>query len=191
MVGLPIAAETLIVRCVSGFVKFRGNALQVLPWLALAAFMFWNVRGSSGASGAIPVGSQMPQLSATLTDGSQFELAKTSSVVVLNFWASYCGPCKAEAPMLSEVQQAQGSDVKVVGLSVEPFALAEVARRAGGIGMHYSVGVADEALLSRLRVQSVPTTYVIAKSGKVVLSRVGAITSRELEAALEAARNAT
>jgi thioredoxin-like negative regulator of GroEL len=54
--------------------------------------------------------------------------------------------------------------------------------------MHYGVGVAEEALLSQLRVQSVPTTYVIAKSGKIVLSHVGVVGKRELAAALEEAR---
>jgi hypothetical protein len=87
--------------------------------------------------------------------------------------------------------QAQATDIKVVGLSVETVSADVVASQARRIGMRYAVGVADEALLSRLRVQSVPTTYVIAKNGKVVLSRVGAISSGELEAALAAGRDAS
>jgi cytochrome c biogenesis protein CcmG, thiol:disulfide interchange protein DsbE len=174
---------------VSRIEQLRKYALRALPLVAMAGLMSWNSFGQ-GPSAGVAVGSQMPPLSAPLADGSRFDLTHVDGIVVLNFWASYCGPCRAEAPMFSDLQ-AQGTDVHVVGLSVEPFPLSEVARRAGGIGMRYPVGVADEALLSRLRVQSVPTTYVIGKTGKVVLSRVGAISKNELDAALEAARDAT
>jgi thiol-disulfide isomerase/thioredoxin len=127
----------------------------------------------------------------TLADGNTVPLSGSDSVVVLNFWASYCGPCRAEAPVLSEVQaQAvdMGMDVRVVGLSVEALSPNDVTRQASQLGMHYGVGVAEEALLSQLRVQSVPTTYVIAKSGKIVLSHVGVLGKRQLAAALEEAR---
>ena len=83
---------------------------------------------------------------------------------------------------------AQAPDVKVVGLSVEPLQNEIVAKQAANIGMRYPVGVADEALLSRFRVQSVPTTYVISKTGKLVLSRVGAVSESELHHALKDAR---
>jgi len=162
---------------------------RALPWIALAGFMAYQAR-SSAPTGEFPVGSQLPPLSAVLSDGSSFAPSTSDQVIVLNFWASYCEPCRVEAPLLSRVQ-ATTRDVKVVGLSVEPLSLNEVARRAQQLGMHFPVGVAGEALLSRLRVQSVPTTYVIGKSGKIVLSRVGVLSSRELEAALSAARSAS
>jgi thiol-disulfide isomerase/thioredoxin len=126
-----------------------------------------------------------------LADGNTIPLSGSGSVVVLNFWASYCGPCRAEAPVLSEVQaQAvdMNMDVRVIGLSVQALSAHDVTRQASQLGMHYGVGVAEEALLSQLRVQSVPTTYVIAKSGKIVLSHVGVVGKRELAAALEEAR---
>ena len=159
-----------------------------LPWFALAIFALWGAR-SFAPSAAFPVGTQLPQLSTQLADGSQFSLQGASGqILVLNFWASYCEPCRAEAPVLTD---AQAKDVRVVGLTVEPFSSSDAARYATRLGMRYPVGVADEALLSRFRVQSVPTTYVIDKNGKIVLSRVGAIAKRELEAAIATARDAT
>jgi thiol-disulfide isomerase/thioredoxin len=156
--------------------------------LAFVIFAFWGIRGLAPGA-AFPVGSELPHVSAELADGSHFSLAEVSGqILVLNFWASYCGPCRDEAPVLSG---AQAQDVRVVGLTVEPFTSADAARHATRIGMRFPVGVADEALLSRFRVQSVPTTYVIDKHGKIVLSRVGAIDKRELEAAIAAARDAT
>ena len=187
-------SDAAIVPVVSQLAQLRTlvrRGLRVLrvflPWIAVGAFMLWSAR-HAGSHAAFPVGSRLPARSVTLADGSTVPLSGSDSVVVLNFWASYCAPCRAEAPALSEAQaKAQGVDVRVVGLSVEALSPEDVTRQASRLGMHYGVGVADEALLSQLRVQSVPTTYVIAKSGKIVLSHVGALSQRELAAALEEA----
>ena len=146
-------------------------------------------RGGLSPSATFKVGGELPELSTELADGTRFSLAQArDQVVVLNFWASYCQPCRVEAPLLSA---AQAADVRVVGLSVEQYSPAQVAAQARDLGMHYPIGVADEALLSRFRVQSVPTTYVIGKDRKIVLSRVGLLGKRELEEALAAARDAS
>jgi thiol-disulfide isomerase/thioredoxin len=170
----------------SRFAQIGSLLRRGLPLLALAAFVAWASRESSPAT-TLQTGSQLPELFAQLSDGSRFRLASANQLVVLNFWASYCEPCRVEAPVLSAVQ-AQANDVKVVGLSIEAFTPLEAARHAEQIGMHYAIGVADKALLTRMHVESVPTTYVIAKGGKVVLAHVGPIESRELNAAVSEAR---
>ena len=173
----------------SRFDRVLGPLRQHWPLLALVALGVWTLRGGLAPAATFQVGGQLPDVSAQLADGTRFSLAQArDQVVVLNFWASYCQPCRAEAPLLSA---AQAKDVRVVGLSVEQYSPAEVAAQARNIGMQYPVGVADEALLSRFRVQSVPTTYVIGKNGKIVLSRVGGLAKRELDAAIAAARDAT
>lgn len=174
----------------SGLERLRSLFRKSWPLVALGvATLYFGRGGGLSPAAAFQVGAQMPEVSAPLADGTQFSLAQArDQVLVLNFWASYCEPCKVEAPLLSG---AQAPDVRVVGLSVEPYSAAEVAAQARGLGMQYPVGVADEALLSRFRVQSVPTTYVIGKNRKIVLSRVGLLGKRELEQAVATARNAS
>jgi cytochrome c biogenesis protein CcmG/thiol:disulfide interchange protein DsbE len=158
---------------------------RVLPWLALGVFALWSTRGFEPAA-HFGVGGHLPEFSAALTDGSTFSTSETPRrVTVVNFWASYCEPCRAEAPLFS---QAQADGVRVVGLSTEPFTQTEIERRARALGMQYPVGVATPELMSRFGVQALPTTYVVAPDGIVVLSRVGGLGRSELDSALARAR---
>ena len=158
---------------------------RTLPWVALVAGTFWATRQLAPAA-HFPVGSRLPAFAAQLSDGSSFSLEATPrQVVVLSFWASYCAPCRAEAPLLSRLQ---ARDIRVLGLSVEGMPAATVEQQARALGMHYPVGSADRELLERFQVGAVPTTYVIARDGTIVLSRVGAVSRSELEAALASAR---
>jgi cytochrome c biogenesis protein CcmG/thiol:disulfide interchange protein DsbE len=167
-----------------------GSLRRGLPWIALVALAAWTALGFQ-TQAAFPVGSQFPQLATTLADGSHMTLGEQGQqVVVLNFWASYCEPCRVEAPLLSQLQ-AQAGDVRVVGLSVEAGPPDVAATQARKLGMHFSIGVASDELVSQLRVQSVPTTYVIGKSGKIVMAHVGLLRSAELHKALAAARDAS
>jgi thiol-disulfide isomerase/thioredoxin len=161
---------------------------QSLPWLAMIAGVVW-VTGSLGPKASFEVGTKLPAFSAALTDGSQFSLlGGPTQITVLSFWASYCEPCRAEAPMLSA---AQARDVRVVGLSVEGLPATEVAARARALGMRYPVGTADRPLMERFQVRTLPTTYVIAPDGVITLSRVGSISEGELNNAVASARRHT
>jgi len=172
----------------SGLERLRAVLRRSWPLVVLVLATWWMGRGGLSPAAAFQVGGELPELSAELADGTRFSWAQArEQVVVLNFWASYCQPCRVEAPLLSA---AQARDVRVIGLSVEPRSPELVAAQARDLGMHYPVGVADQALLSRFRVQSVPTTYVIGKNRKIVLSRVGVLGERELQEALAAARAA-
>jgi cytochrome c biogenesis protein CcmG/thiol:disulfide interchange protein DsbE len=159
---------------------------QAAPWLLLTGGIFWVTAGGGRQPGAFELGARLPELAVDLSDGSRFELSEARKhVTVLNFWASYCAPCRAEAPILSALQ---APDVRVVGLSIEGLPAQQMLRAAADFGMHYPIAAVDAPLLDRMRVRAVPTTYVIARDGTIVLSRVGGVTRDELEAAIADAR---
>ena len=143
-----------------------------------------------GPAAAFPVGGRLPALAVDVSDGSRLALPSPSAaggeVLVLNFWASYCAPCRAEAPILSSLHARP--DVRVVGLAIEGFPHEQTLRAAQALGIRYPIAECDRPLLEKLRVHAVPTTYVIATDGAIVLSRVGAVSESELLAAIAKAK---
>ena len=98
-------------------------------------------------------------------------------VFVLNFWASWCGPCRAEIPELNKLREELGPrGVEFVGLTTEnPGAASEKVREfASTFGMTYRVGWADPDVFAMLVTRAaIPQTLVVAADGRVVARFVG------------------
>ena len=155
-------------------------------WLILGAFVLaaYALALAQGG-GTIEEGSPVEGVKAELADGSVFDLEQhRGEVVVLTFWASWCGPCQREAPVLSRLSD-QG--VKVIGIGVEDHSIERLAKDALRIGARYTVARPAPGVLERMRVSVIPTTYVIDRAGKVVLGRTGLVSEADLDEAIRAA----
>ena len=107
-------------------------------------------------------------------------------VVLLDFWATWCGPCRLVAPKLSLLQTKYGAQgLSVVGLSTEP--VEEVSLFAQRMNMRYAIGVDKGAETTQAyTVSSLPTLFVIDKRGVVRDIAVGYDPSPSRDAQLEA-----
>jgi thiol-disulfide isomerase/thioredoxin len=169
----------------------KSYARRALPWACMLVGVWW-LSGPGTPGAEFPAGGSLPDLALDLSDGTHLALPARGGdpprVLVLNFWASYCAPCRMEAPILSSLYERNASQVRVIGLSIEGLSKPHMLLAAEKLGMRYPIAAVDAALLQRLRVRAVPTTYVIAKDGVITLSRVGAVTQSELEAAIDSAK---
>ena len=157
----------------------------VLALLVFAGSIMWLI-GSHG-TGAIHVGEGLGEVRAELADGSTWQLADhRGEVVVLNFWATWCGPCRMEAPVLSRLHH---DGITVIGLATDPLPVAIVAAKARALGMDYPVGKGAPGLLERLGISSIPTNAVIGRDGKVVFARTGAVPESTIRDAIAEAQS--
>ncbi|NOY91598.1 MAG: TlpA family protein disulfide reductase [Deltaproteobacteria bacterium] len=163
-------------------------ARLVGPWL-LAGFALYLVAGRIAGTSGPPPGQVAPALAVTLSTGEAFNLAEhRGGVVVLNFWATWCPACRAEAPQLASVgRRLSQKGVPLVGLSVDHMPLERVAQSAQELGMDFPIAMADEALAHSFSVDALPTTVVIGKDGRVAQTFVGGIDPERLEDAVDTA----
>ena len=153
---------------------------------------------ASPAALAVPptVGQIAPALVARSFDGRTVDLKSLrGKVVVLNFWASWCGPCRAEMPLLDSLsREYHDRGVMVVGLSADdPHDRKDALKAAAAVG--YLTGLLSEAPINSFGEPPVlPMTYVIGPDGTVgavLTANRGALSAAQLHAAVDVLVRAT
>jgi cytochrome c biogenesis protein CcmG/thiol:disulfide interchange protein DsbE len=131
-----------------------------------------------------PVGEDAPALALPDLRGATIDLAKLrGKVVAVNFWASWCPPCREEIPELAEVwAEHRARCFEVLGVA-EESAREDDARIAAQIP--YPVLLDEQATaLSSWRVAGYPRTYLLDANGKIRRIFEGALRKRQLEEAI-------
>ena len=110
-------------------------------------------------------------------------------VLVVNYWATWCAPCRTEIPALLELQQKLGPEgLQIVGISVDDTA-AKLAPYVRELGITYPVllGRGRDAVLDTfVKVKAVPTTVLITREGRVCRSHAGVAAQADLEREIRA-----
>ena len=118
---------------------------------------------------------QAPDFKVDDLDGKPLSLSGSrGKVVLLNFWATWCGPCRAEIPDLIELQKKYGDHLQIIGLDVDDDDAAEVKKFVEKNGINYPVGMAtNEIRIQYGGVAALPTSFVLDDQGRVVQKHEG------------------
>jgi thiol-disulfide isomerase/thioredoxin len=133
------------------------------------------VDGPGGGGGQAEVGKPAPDLSIqTLNGKGRVALdSMQGKLLVIDFWATWCGPCKQSFPKLEELSKKLGDKAEVVGISVdeEEKGILEFAKENGAT---FAIGWDQgHAIAGRWDVKKMPTTFIVDGTGKVRFIHAG------------------
>jgi thiol-disulfide isomerase/thioredoxin len=116
-----------------------------------------------------------PDLKAKDLEGKELSLeAYKGKVVLLNFWATWCGPCRAEIPSLIRMQEAYKDHLQIIGMDVDDDDPERLRAFVKSQGINYPVAMTSDAVrLAYGGIAALPTVFVINRDSKVVQKHVG------------------
>jgi thiol-disulfide isomerase/thioredoxin len=123
-------------------------------------------------------------------EGKPVSLAEAKGkVVLLNFWATWCGPCRAEIPDLVDLQKRYADKLEIIALATQEDDTDQVRRFVLHSGINYRVAMApDDVVREYGGIAALPTSFVIDSQGRVVQKHIGlndpTLYERELKAML-------
>lgn len=131
--------------------------------------------GAAGADVGLDAGQVPPAFTLKDVGGSDVSLSDfAGKVVVLDLWATWCGPCRQEIPLLvSLYEEFKDRGLVVVGVGLDEGGADVLKPFVEANHMSYPVLVGDKALGTTYKVTSIPTTYVIGRDGKIASKHMG------------------
>lgn len=133
-----------------------------------------------------------PEFALKDADGKTVRLEEyKGKVVLLDFFATWCGPCKIETPWLVELQKEYGSQgLQVVGIAMDDSGKDDIEKFAKDMGVNYPVLLGKEAVGDAYGgVPALPESFFIGRNGKIVERIIGLKGRGEIEDAIKKALN--
>jgi peroxiredoxin len=166
------------------------HLLQIAAFASLAILLAGcGPKAGGGASttavtAGLQAGATAPAWTLKDLDGKDVSFAQfAGKVVVVDFWATWCGPCVQELPGYIALQEKYGpKGFAIIGVSLDTIAPADVQKFAKTKGINYTVVMGDEAIQQAFgAIDAIPTTFLIDKTGVIRDRKLGAVSHDEYE----------
>jgi thiol-disulfide isomerase/thioredoxin len=131
-----------------------------------------------------------PDFALESLDGKTMRLSDfRGKAVLLNFWATWCGPCKIEMPWFVELQKQYGADgFQIVGVAMDDASKEDISKFAKEMGVNYPILIGKEAVGDQYGgVPALPESFLIARDGKIMDKIIGLRGKSEIEDAIKKA----
>jgi thiol-disulfide isomerase/thioredoxin len=164
-------------------------AIAVIVWLVFVAIGINTVRPGRGTAAKLPARAHKtgavvrfagnpqpaPPFLVTDIDGNVVSTANwPGKVVVLNFWATWCPPCREEIPFLVELTKKYKDDLQVVGVSLDQGSPVGVREFASRFGINYPIVMGNAELIREYGgMPALPISFLVNKHGQIVQKHEG------------------
>jgi peroxiredoxin len=131
-----------------------------------------------------------PDFSLDTLDGKTMRLSDLrGKAVLLNFWATWCGPCKIEMPWFVDLQNQYGSQgLQIVGVAMDDGSKEDIAKFAKDMGVNYPILIGKESVGDQYGgVPALPESFLITRDGKIVDKIIGLRGKSEIEDSIKKA----
>lgn len=147
--------------------------------LFISAAMYFSVTDTQAVQ---QMGKKAPDFSLKDLNGKVVKLSDfKNKIVIIDFWATWCGPCRKGIPDLVSLQKTYGKDVVILGITVDDD-LAEVPPFAQKYNINYPILYADRKVIKDYGgIDAIPTSFIVDKKGNIVDKHVGLIPKSEYE----------
>jgi thiol-disulfide isomerase/thioredoxin len=122
------------------------------------------------------MGNVAPDFELPTLDGKNLKLSDLrGKAVLLNFWATYCGPCKVEMPWFVELQKEYGPQgFQIIGVAMDDASTEDINKFAKEMGVNYPVLIGKDSVADSYGGVSVlPTTFFLDRDGKLIAREFG------------------
>jgi peroxiredoxin len=148
--------------------------------LVLGAASLVIVGGASAGRAAPPAAPEMGRLAPDFTlpdlSGTPVRLAgfQGKKVVLINFWATWCGPCREEMSTLERLSRSRREALEVLGVNLDRGSAAKVRVFVRELGISFAILLDPDLAVARLyRVRGLPTSFVVDRDGIVRYREIG------------------
>ena len=158
-------------------------AVLVLAFFAVLAFGLANRSSATGRSGMTRIGKPAPQFAMQLLGGGEFQLSDHEGrPLVINFWASWCPPCRQESPAFErQWRRYRDTGIQFVGVDIQDD-VSDAEAYVREFGLTFPNGLdPDGKITIDYGVIGLPVTFFVGSSGIVEGRWVGAIPEEKLE----------
>ena len=170
----------------------RNPMVLVVVALVVALMLYVGFHMARRSAPRIAKSTVAPDFSLESLDGKSVRLSDLrGKAVLLNFWATWCGPCKIEMPWFVELQNQYGAQgLQIVGVAMDDASKEDIAKFAKSMGVNYPILIGKESIGDQYGgIPALPESFFIGRDGKMVDKIIGLKGKGEIEDAIKKALN--